>query len=136
MREDVDVLMPTKRRLVGFDAGTRAPQQHAIGMQGRNAPQRDPEHRFTYFVLVSTIVLPRVVLGGTAADAAVLILVWGAIGFVVSRSNARLPAAIVRRPDGSPVRRWARALAAGTSALARVPLAYGRQSILPWRPRF
>lgn len=91
------------------------------------------ERRFLNYILMVTIVLPRVVFTGTLSDGAAVLLVWSAIGLAFTRVRAyRIPRAIIWRPRETRLRRWGDAL---LERLGRVPIAYGVRSTIPWDPR-
>jgi hypothetical protein len=98
--------------------------------------RRDPgirpleiERRFIMYVLMLTIVLPRVVFHGTVSDGAAILITWSALGILLTRrASYRIPHAIVWHPRDTRLRRWCAAL---LEQLGRVPIACGVRAT-PW----
>jgi hypothetical protein len=69
---------------------------------------RNLEHRFLIYVLMLTLVLPRVIHAGTLSDSAAILLTWSALGLVLARRvSYPIPRAIVWRPRDTRSRRYA-----------------------------
>lgn len=94
-------------------------------------PPLEAERRFLTYVLMMTIVLPRVLLHGTLSDGATILIVWSALGILLTRPSSRIPRAIVWDPRDTRQRRCRTIL----ERLGRAPFGYGVRGTLPWAPR-
>jgi hypothetical protein len=90
------------------------------------------ERRCITYLLMITLVLPRVIFSGTLTDGAAILLTWSTLGLLLTRrASYRIPRATVWRPRDTRLRRWGVAL---FERLGRVPIANGIRGTLPWNP--
>lgn len=97
----------------------------------RSAPRDDGDIRpieirqRLMYVLLLSVLLPRVIFTHSFDDGAVAMFVWSGVGLdLMRRSSRRIPQAIVWRP-----RQWSNAL---LEHLGRAPIACGARAAIPW----
>lgn len=85
--------------------------------------------RILYLLLLS-VLLPRVIFSHTVGDGAVVMVVWSGIGLeLMRRISHPIPRAIVRRDRGARLRRWGGMV---LEHLGRASITSGMRCASPW----